>query len=108
MAISFGVVTGATCAYGTVTGSDIKDSAEIAQARNALGAITNEQAYSRTVKASISGVLTGSAPSSGTAATIAGKAGLLENVETSETNTGYQQFSATNTKGDSATQVALV
>ncbi len=107
MAVSFGVVTGATCSYGTVTESDIKDTAAIAEARNSLGAVTNEQAYSRTVKASIKGVLTGSAPASGSAATIAGKAGLLENVETSETNTGYAQFSATNTKSDSSTQVAL-
>jgi len=107
MAISFGVVAGATCTYGTVTASDIKDSAEIAQQRNHIGAITNEQAFSRTVKASISGVLTGSAPASGSSVTIAGKVGLLENVETSETNTGYQQFTATNTKGDASTQVAL-
>ncbi len=107
MAVSFGVVTGVTCSYGTVTESDIKDTAEIAQQRNALGAVTNEQAFSRTVKASIKGVLTGAAPASGSAATIAGKAGLLENVETSETNTGYAQFSATNTKADAATQVAL-
>ena len=107
MAISFGVVTGVTCSYGTVTESDIKDTAEIAQARSALGLVTNEQAFSRTVKASIKGVLTGSAPVSGSAATIAGKAGLLEDVQTSETNTGYAQFSATNTKSDSSTQVAL-
>lgn len=107
MAVSFGVVTGATCTYGTVTESSIKGTAEIAQARNSTGAVTNEQAYSRTVKSSISGVLTGSAPAAGTAATIAGNAGLLEDIETSETNTGYAQFSATNTKSDSATQVAL-
>lgn len=108
MAVSFGVVTGATCDYGTVTGSDIKDSAKIAEQANSLGLVTNEQAYSRTVKATISGVLTGSAPLSGTSAVIAGKTGLLENVDTTETNTGYRQFSATNTKSDSSTQVGLV
>ena len=107
MAISFGVVTGATCDYGTVNSSEKATTAEIAQARNAVGLITNEQAYSRTTTAKVTAVLTGTAPAAGTSVAIHGATGLLTNVREYETNTGYAMVDAENTKGDTASQVAL-
>lgn len=107
MAVSFGVVNGVTCSYGTVNSAEKETTAEIANCRSAVGVITNEQAYSRTTRAKISGILTGSAPAAGTSQTIYGQAGLATRVMEVETNTGYSTFEAECTKGDSATQVAL-
>ena len=87
-------------------GSDA--TAEIGQCRNALGAVTNEQAYSRTVKSKVSGVLVGgTAPAAGSSATVFGNTGLVESVSIQEENTGYKMIDATITKSDGATQVAL-
>ncbi len=58
MAISFGVVTGATCTYGTVNASEVGATAAIAEARGALGTVTNQQAYSRTLTGKVTAVLT--------------------------------------------------
>jgi hypothetical protein len=107
MAVSFGVVTGATCSYGTVNGSELEGTAEIAEARNALGLVTNEQAYSRTVTGRVTAVLTGTAPAAGSSLTIHGQAGLCTRVKQIESNTGYAMVEAETQKKDSATQVAL-
>jgi len=72
-----------------------------------MGVVTNEQAYSRTVKGQVTAVFTGTAPVAGGSATAMGITGLVENVSITETNTGYQMADVTVTKADSATQVAL-
>lgn len=107
MAVSFGVVAGATCTYGTVNSAESATSAEIATARNAVGVVTNAQAYSKTSSAKLTAVLTGSAPSAGAALTIYGLAGLATNVREIESNTAYEMIEAETQKKDSATQVAL-
>ena len=107
MAISFGVVAGATCAYGTVNSAELSAVADIAKARGALGLVTNEQAYSRTLTAKLEAVLTGAVPAAGSSLTIMGQAGLATRVVQKETNTGYSMIEAETEKSDSATQVAL-
>jgi hypothetical protein len=107
MAVSFGVVSGASNSYGTVNSAEKETTAEIANCRNAAGVITNEQAYSRTTTARNTAVLTGSAPAAGTSLTIYGVAGLATRIREIESNTGYAMVESETTKGDSATQVAL-
>jgi hypothetical protein len=72
-----------------------------------LGLVTNEQAYSRTVKGQCTAVFTGSAPAAGAKATAVGIEGLVESVAVLENNTGYQMAEVTVTKSDSAAQEAL-
>jgi hypothetical protein len=107
MAISFGVVAGATCTYGTVNSAELSAVADIAKARNTVGVVTNEQAYSRTLTAKIEAVLTDTAPLAGAAITIMGLAGLATRVVQKEVNTGYAMIEAECEKSDSAAQVAL-
>ena len=107
MAVSFGVVVGATCAYGTANSSELEATAEVAECRNATGAVTNEQAYSRTLTGRVTAVLTGTAPAAGSSLTIHGQAGLCTRVKQIETNTGYAMVEAETQKKDSSTQVAL-
>lgn len=107
MAISFGVVSGATCSYGTVNSAEKSTSAEIAEARNATGAVTNEQAYSRTTTGKLTAVMTSAVPEAGTALTIFGVAGLAANVRTIESNTGYRMVEAETVLYDAATQLPI-
>ena len=109
MAVSFGctVTTGYVPAYGVANSQGSSATAEIAQCRNALGAVTNEQAYSRTVKRNCTAVYTGSLPAAGSKATIFGVEALVESASVTETNTGYAMAECTTTLADSATQVAL-
>jgi hypothetical protein len=106
MAVSFGCTTG-TCTYGTINITGTNDTAEIAQCRDAAGLITDEKAYSRTLKSHVTAVLTGTVPNVGATNTIFANTGILESVNVSETNTGYAMIEATVTKTDSATQAFL-
>jgi hypothetical protein len=106
MPVAFGCTT-ASPSWGVSNSQTVTGTAEIGQARNALGLVTNEQAYSRTVKGQVTAVFTGTAPAAGASATAVGIAGLVESVAVTETNTGYQVADVTVTKADSATQVAL-
>lgn len=106
MAVSFGCVA-ASPSWGVANSQGSTGTAEIGQARNALGVVTNEQAYSRTVKSQCTAVFTGSAPAAGASATVFGNTGLVESVALTETNTGYQMADVTITKADGATQFAL-
>jgi len=107
MAISFGVVAGATCGYGTVNSAEKAQTAAIAEARDALGLVTNQQAYSRTTTAKLTAIMTDTAPLAGASLTIYGVTGLASSVRQIETNTGYRTIEAETTVSDSATQVAL-
>lgn len=102
MAISFGVVTGATCTYGTVNASEVAATAAIAEARGALGTVTNQQAYSRTLTGKVTAVLTGTAPLAGAALTIHGVAGNASNVRQIEVNTAYAMIEAETVRADAA------
>ena len=106
MAVRFGCDT-ASPTYGVSQTQGYEETAEIAEARNATGAVTDQKAYSKTVKANATVVLTGSAPSAGASGAVCGLTGLIESVRVTEQNTGYVQAEVTNTKSDSATQVAL-
>ena len=106
MAITFGCTTTAS-SYGVSQTQGSEATAEIAQARSAVGLVTNEQAYSRTVKSRATVLLDGAAPSAGASITIFGNTGLCESVNVTETNTNYKQAEIVITKADSATQVAL-
>jgi hypothetical protein len=90
-----------------VNNSELEGTSEIAEARNALGLVTNEQAYSRTVTGRVTAVLTGTAPAAGASLTIHGQAGLCTRVKQIESNTGYAMVEAETQKKDSSTQVAL-
>ena len=106
MAVSFGCTT-ASPSWGVANSQGSTGTAEIGQARNALGLVTNEQAYSRTVKSQCTAVFTGTAPTAGASATVFGNTGLVESVGVTEVNNGYSMADVTITKSDAATQVAL-
>lgn len=106
MPVAFGCTT-ASPSWGVANSQSTNATAEIGQARNALGLVTNEQAYSRTVKGQCTAVFTGSAPAAGAKATAVGIEGLVESVAVLENNTGYQMAEVTVTKSDSAAQEAL-
>jgi hypothetical protein len=110
--VSFGIVGGVTCAYGTVNTAGQGDSIEVALARNALGVVTNMQAHGKTSTAQLSGVFTGTAPLAGASLTIFSVDGLADSVEVTEENTGYTMVSASvvkhwASKSVAATHVAL-
>jgi hypothetical protein len=105
MAVRFGCDT-ASPSYGVSQTQGYEDTAEIAQARGATGKVTDEIAYSKTVKANATVVLTSTAPTAGSSGSVCGLTGLLESVKVTEVNTGYVQAEVVNTKSDTATQVA--
>jgi hypothetical protein len=112
MAVSFGCTTaspqiGTTDAYGVANSQSETGTAEIAQARNALGLVTHEQAYSRTVKRQCTAVMTGTVPTAGSLAKVFGVEALVESIAVTETNTGYRMCETVTTKSDSAAQAAL-
>jgi hypothetical protein len=106
MAVRFGCDT-ASPTYGASQTQGYEETAEIADARNATGAVTDQKAYSKTVKANATVVLSGTAPNAGTSGAVCGLTGLIESVKVTEVNTGYVQCEVGNTKSDSATQVAI-
>jgi hypothetical protein len=106
MAVRFGCDT-ASPTYGASQTQGYEETAEIADARNATGAVTDQKAYSKTVKANATVVLSGTAPTAGTSGAVCGLTGLIESVKVTEVNTGYVQCEVGNTKSDSATQVAI-
>jgi hypothetical protein len=99
MAVSFGCTT-ASPSWGVANSQSSTATAEIAQARNAAGLVTNEQAYSRTVKNQCTAVFDGAVPAAGASATVFGSAGLVESVAVTENNTGYKMADVTITKSD--------
>jgi hypothetical protein len=110
MARTFGITSTAAGITATViNGVTRSESAEIAEARNASGAVTDRQAYSRTKTAEISGLVDGTiSVEAGDKVTAGGITdGLITNLAITESNTDYQQFSATVETKDSAVNVAL-
>jgi hypothetical protein len=106
MALSFGVTS--TGGYGVLQSLSETQTAEIADARDATGKVTDQQAYSKTAEATAEGLFNGdSLGGAGTSLTIGSVVGLITNQSITETNTDYKRVSVTVQKKDSATQVAL-
>lgn len=104
MAVSFGVTS--TGGYGVLNSVTTTQTAEVAEARNELGKVTNQQAYSKTAEVQFDGVYNGESIVAGASITIAGVTGILTSVSKTETNNDYQKVSGTVQKKDAATQVA--
>ncbi len=106
MAVSFGVTS--TGGYGVAQSVKIRTQAEIADARNEVGLVTNQQAYSRTKEVTQEFLYNGTEPdAAGETVEIAGMTGLITESETSQTNTAYKTGTVTIQKKDSAELVAL-
>lgn len=105
MTRSFGVTS--TGGYGVAQSVKKQTTAEIAEARDALGKVTDQVAYSKTTEVTQEFIYDGTDPDeAGDSVTIAGVTGLITNSSTDEENTGYKKGSVTIQKKDSATQEA--
>ncbi len=102
MALSFGVTS--TGGYGVLQSVNTTSSAEIADARNAVGKVTDQHAYSKTNEVSAEALFTGETlAEAGAELTVGGLAGLITNISKSESNTDFQRVSVTVQKKDAAT-----
>ena len=105
MALSFGVTS--TGGYGVLQSLSETETAEIADARDESGKVTDQKAYSKTSEATAEGIFNGdSLGGAGTSLTIGSVTGLITNQGIAESNTGYKTVSVSIQKKDSATQVA--
>jgi pyridoxine 5'-phosphate synthase PdxJ len=104
MARQFGIITTTTGITGIVVNSlTTSNSAEIAEARDENGKITDLKAYSKAETISVSGLLDGSiGVQAGAKLTLNSVDYIIESVEISETNTGYTEVSLTARTADSA------
>ena len=110
MARSFGITSTAAGITATVLNSvNSSQTAEIAEARGVDGKVTDRKAYSQTKTVEVSGLVDGSITvEAGDKVTAGGITdGLVTNLSVTESNTDYQQFSATVETKDSAANVAL-
>jgi hypothetical protein len=92
-----------------LTGVTRSETAEVAEARDADGTATDRKAYSVTKKAEITGLIDGTfSVTAGSVVTAGGiTSGIVTDLSVTETNDGYQTFSATVETKDSATNVAV-
>lgn len=107
---SFGVVsTGGGLSASLLQSLTENATAEIAEARDENGAVTDQIAYSRETTASLEAIFdTGDTlPAAGASVTIGTVTGLVTSVGSQEKNTGYKSCTIEVAKKDSATQVAL-
>ena len=105
MAVTFGVTS--TGGYGVLNTLSETQTAEIAECRNALGKVTDQKAYSKTLEATSEGVFNGdSLAGAGTSLKIGSVTGLITSQQKSESNTDYQRISVTVQKKDAASQAA--
>jgi len=102
MALSFGVTS--TGGYGVLQSVNTTSSAEISDARNEVGKVTDQHAYSKTNEVSAEALFNGEAlAEAGAELTVGGLAGLITNISKSESNTDFQRVSVTIQKKDAAT-----
>lgn len=102
MSLSFGVTS--TGGYGVLQSVNTTSSAEIAEARNAVGKVTDQHAYSKTNEVSAEALFNGETlAEAGAELTVGGLAGLITNISKSESNTDFQRVSVTVQKKDAAT-----
>ena len=101
MALSFGVTL--TGGYGVLQSAGKTSTAEIAEARNEVGKVTDMKAYSRTNEGTSEGIFDGdTVADAGAELTVAGVAGLITNVSVNESNTDYKRVSVTVQTKDAA------
>lgn len=99
MAVTFGV----TSTAGSIVLTDFTEgtNAEIAEARNASGQVTDMKAYSVGKTVTCTGY--GAAPAAGTTLTAGSGTYLVESAELVESNTDFQKVNLTLRSADSAT-----
>jgi hypothetical protein len=105
MALSFGVTS--TGGYGVLQSLTYTQTAEIAEARNAYGRVTSQEAYSKTREATAEGLFNEDVlDGAGASLTVGSVTGLITNQSLTEANTDYKRVSVTVQVKDSATQTA--
>lgn len=107
MARKFGIVTSLTGLQAgiVVNGITRDESAEIAEARNEKGEVTDLQAYSVGESISVQGVIDdekGEIVKAGSKLTLAGRDYIVESVNKPETNTGFCEATINARTADSA------
>lgn len=107
MARKFGIVTNLTGLQAgiVVNGITRDESAEIAEARNEKGEVTDLQAYSVGESISVQGVIDdekGEIVKAGSKLTLAGRDYIVESVNKPETNTGFCEATINARTADSA------
>ena len=108
MARSFGIVTSLEGLTGgiVVNSLSFSESAEIAEARNEKGQITDYAAYSNAKTVSITGVMDserGSLATAGSKITLDGKDWIIDSVSKNESNTSFIEVTISAKTADSAT-----
>ena len=105
MALSFGATASA---YGLTQTTSKTETAAVAEARAETGKMNARKAYSVAKTYTQDLILTGSLPSAGTLLSIGGMTNaVVEEINTSESNTGYSTGSLRVTQHDSETAAAI-
>ena len=105
MAKQFGIITTTTGISGIVVNSLTRNrTAEIAEARNEKGQVTDLKAYSTGETISVTGLLDAEALTiePGSKLTLGEKDYIIESVDQNETNTGYTEVTLSARTADSA------
>ncbi len=105
MAKQFGIITTTTGISGIVVNSLTRNrTAEIAEARNEKGQVTDLKAYSTGETISVTGLLDAEAITiePGSKLTLGEKDYIIESVDQNETNTGYAEVTLSARTADSA------
>ena len=109
MARQFGIITTSAGIAGIVVNSLSKqESADVAEARDETGKVTDVKAYSRRTTYDIKGVLDSASLSvhAGDTVTLGGKTCIVKNADQDETHTGFAEGSISAETVDDATPVA--
>ena len=105
MARQFGIITTTTGISGIVVNSFSRNkTAEISEARNEKGEVTDLKAYSKGETISVTGLLDAESITiePGSKLTLGEKDYIIESVDQSETNTGYVEVTLSARTADSA------
>ena len=110
MAVQFGIITAASGVTGiSLTDVTISHGADIADARDSSGKVTDLKAYSKNTTLTCNGYLTygGSVIEAGTSVTVDGTTYIVESAEQVESNTEFVRYNLTMRTADSATISAI-
>jgi len=105
MARQFGIITTSAGVAGIVTNSfSTKESADVAEARDENGKVTDVKAYSRRTTYDLRGVMDSASISvhAGDSVILGGKTCIVKSVDVSESNTGFAEASVSAEAVDSA------
>ena len=109
MARQFGIITTSAGVAGIVVNSlSTKESADVAEARDETGKVTDVKAYSRRTTFDVKGVLDSASMSvhAGDTITLGGKTCIVKNADKDESHTGFAEGSISAETVDSATLTA--